>query len=124
MLHRPRQMQSNHLHDWEPTGVFYVSCGRREDLRLKTDEGYASPRIVNDKRLGLLKYEMSQLEGVDLQNIKLFWKRSLVKVKGKKVFHINGNGKYVFIDEPAVVKDKVQTMEKQWIESRNGDGND
>ena len=46
------------------------------------------------------------------------WKKNVVKLGGKKVFHINEHGEYVFEHEAARVKEKVQTLVQQWLDVR------
>ena len=94
------------------------------DRELKFSRNRTLKQRAEDKRLGFLKHELSELPGIDLQDVKIMWKKSVVLLKGVKVFHISKKGEFVFKHEAVQVKDKVQAHVKEWTESRGGEENE
>ena len=49
---------------------------------------------------------------------------NIVRVKAKKVFHIDKDTEFVFEDAAAEVKEKVQKQVKEWAETRGFEESD
>ena len=87
------------------------------------DEGrqmrFAANRTIQqraqDKRLGQVKHQMYE-NGIAPEDIKILWRKNVVKVRGKVVYKMSMTSKHIYSDEASEVKVGVEEFVKKWLE--------
>ena len=67
---------------------------------------------------------LAHLEGIELADVKITWKRNVVKLKGEIVYKKNKEGEHVYSGGAIEVREAVEANVKQWLEDRGGADSD
>ena len=78
-------------------------------------------RRANDKRLGLIKHLLAQVEGVELKDIKIRWKANVIRLKNEIVYKKDKDGQHVYTGKANDVKDQVEQQVRRWLEERGAE---
>ena len=76
---------------------------------------------ANDKRLGLIKHLLAQLEDVELKDVKIRWKANIIRLKSEIVYKKDIDGQHLYIGKANHVKDQVEQQVRRWLEERGAE---
>ena len=76
---------------------------------------------AGDKRLGMIKHLLAQLEGIDLKDVKISWKANVVRLKSEIVYKRTSSGEHEYIGKASEIKVAVEEQIKNWLEERGVD---
>ena len=73
---------------------------------------------AHDKRLGLIKHLLAQLKDVELKDIKIRWKASIVRHNSDIVYKKDADGEHSYSGKALDIKAKVEEQVRLWLEER------
>ena len=78
---------------------------------------------AQDKRLGQIKHQLHE-RGHALQDIKIVWRKNLVKLKDRVIYKLGARRTHEYFTEGLIVKEVVEKHIKEWLEQRGAEESD
>ena len=88
-----------------------------EDMRFTSND--TIEKRTTDKELGLIKYQLTTVGGLNQKEVKIKWKKETIEVKGKCVAWVSQDRTIGYAEEAETVKATVKQLLKEWKSKRS-----